>query len=300
MKHKAYRFLGLALVLALLGIASAQNSPLNPAAAQSIQRGQQAVAQAQATGQPAYPDQPIWHQAIQDGLQAVRQAPGRPEPLYFLANVYSMTRWYAPAWQTWMEYLQAGGALDQTAKDALVQVGTQLGFINYQRKDYDAALSYYHKLTELVPNDSQAYTWMGRILMETNRPAQAIPYWQKVTQLKPGDKSASYFLQLAQDQAKWGTQAVNAFYQGVDAYDKGNLQAAQQDFARATTLSADYPDAWAWLGRVAFEQGDYQNAAIFYGKAVALDPANNTYGYFYKESQRRQGGAVSGGGSGGQ
>jgi tetratricopeptide (TPR) repeat protein len=273
-------------VLAIVSLGSAQ-SLLNPAARESLQRGHEAMRQALATYEAHYPDRPLWQEAIRAGREAQRQAPGRPEPLRFLGEVYTITKWYGPAWNTWMSYLDAGGRLDAEVRAMLVEVGSELGYINYQRGNYDLSLRYYRRVIDLVPDALNAYVWAGRILIETNRPAQAVPYWQEVVDRDPGDARARYFLELARDQAEWGVEAVNAFREGVRHYEEGNLSAARERFARATSLNDRYAQAWAWLGRVEFERGNYRDARTFYQNASRLEPGNETYRYFAAESQRR-------------
>ena len=263
--------------------------PLNPAARESIQLGEARIAEAQAAGIPAFPDRPLWRDAIALGREAVRQAPGRSEPLRFLAKAYTLTRWYFPAWRTWLEYLQVGGSLDREAQEWFVLVGNELGFTSYHRGDFEQALAYYLQVIDRVPGHLEAYIWAGRILIETGRPAQAIPYWQEVVTRDPVDRRAAYFLELARDQARWGISAVNAFREGVSAHEVGNLSLARERFARATTANPDYAAAWAWLGRVAFEQGHYRDAATFYDRARRLEPTNEAYQFFYRESRRLAG-----------
>lgn len=250
--------------------------------------GEARIAEAQAAAIPAFPDRPLWRDAIALGREAVRQAPGRSEPLRFLAKAYTLTRWYFPAWQTWLQHLQVG-SLDPEAQEWFALVGSELGFISYQRGEFEQALAYYLRVIDEVPGHLEAYIWAGRILIETGRPAQAIPYWQEVVTRDPGDRRAAYFLELARDQARWGIDAANAFRAGISAHEAGNLSLARELFARATAANPDYAAAWAWLGRVAFEQGNYRDAVTFYGNARRLEPTNETYQFFYRESRRLAG-----------
>lgn len=274
-------------VLGLLASGAVAQTALNPAARESIAQGEARILEAQAAGIPAFPDQPIWRDAIALGREAVRQAPGRPEPLRFLAKAYTLTRWYYPAWQTWLEYVRVGGGLDREVREWMALTGSELGYISYSQGDFEQALAYYRQIIDYVPDYLDAYVWVGRILIETRRPAQAIPYWQEVVNRDPGDRRAAYFLELARDQAQWGIDAVNAFREGVSAYEAGNLSLARERFARASAANPEYAAAWAWLGRVAFETGNYRDAATFYNNARQLEPTNETYQYFYRESQRR-------------
>jgi tetratricopeptide (TPR) repeat protein len=292
------RFASAAAVVVLLSFAlshvSAQApapaTPLPEPAAEALAEGEARMAEALATYQRQYPDRALWQAAFQAGRRAVSLAPERVEPVRFLAEAYSRSNWYGPAWTTWMDYVRRAGAgaltEDHHARELIAAVGHELAYGAYARGDFEAALEYHLAITDLVPTDLDAHVWAGRILIETERPAQAVPFWRTVTELDPLDQRAAYFLELAQEQARWGTQAVNAFRDGVQRYEQGMMREASERFARATTFNDAYPQAWAWLGRVAFESGEFADAVTYYGRAIALDPGNETYRYFHREAQR--------------
>lgn len=271
----------------LLSLVVAHAQMLNPAAEALIKEGQAAMQDALATYERHYPDQPLWREAIEAGREAVRLAPGQAEPLRFLAEVYSRSNWYGPAYQTWNQFLDLGFGLDADAVPLFVAVTSELAYTSYSNGQLNTALAYYQRLIDVVPYEMEGYIWVGRILLETARPAQAITYWETVVQRDVSDQRAQYFLKLAQDQAAWGIEAVNAFREGVALYDRSDMTAAKERFARAISQNEMYAEAWAWLGRVYFEEGDYQDAVIYYREANRLEPENETYRYFFQESQRR-------------
>ena len=244
------------------------------------------MAEALATYEAQYPDRPLWQDAFAAGRLAMSLAPDGLEPVRFLAEAYSRSQWTGPAWTTWQEFVRRGGVLDDEGSALAAQVGTRLAYGFYEAGNRDAALARYVAVTELAPDDAEAHIWAGRILVETERPAQAIPYWRRALELDPDDARAAYFLALAQDQATWGSAAVTAFRAGVSRYEENRLSEAAERFARASTLNADYVDAWAWLGRVAFEQGQYADAATYYGSAARLAPADANHAYWLNESRR--------------
>lgn len=137
-----------------------------------------------------------------------------------------------------------------------------------------------------MPDDVDAHRWLGRILLELGLPEQAASAWQTVVELSPGDAGAQYFLDLSRAQSRWGSEAANAFFNGVAAYESGQMTQARNAFAQATARNTDYAEAWAWLGRVAFEQGNYEDAYNAYSRAATLQPGNTTYSWFRQESQR--------------
>jgi len=275
----------LVVLLAMFLLAAPTTAQSLPeAAADALAEGEAAMAEALATYPAQYPDRPLWQQAFAAGHRAASLAPDRLEPLRFLAEAYSRSQWTGPAWLTWEEFVRRGGVLDEEALELVAIVGHELGYGAYARGDLDTALETYTRVTEWVPDDVESRVWVGRILIESGHPAQAVPFWRAVVELDPHDARAAYFLQLARDQAEWGTRAVNAFREGVAHYERGDLRAAAERFARATTLNATYAAAWAWLGRVAFEQGEYVDARAAYANAAGLEPDNETYRYFLSRS----------------
>jgi tetratricopeptide (TPR) repeat protein len=274
----------LSLLLLLLTFSEAQTT-----AEQLISDGRAVMQQAIAAYPKAYPDQPLWQEAIRKGKEAVGLAPNQPEPLRFLAEVYSHSNWYGPAYQTWEQYLATGSALDADAIPLFRAVAFELAYGAYESGNYDVALTYFQRIIDIVPYDKDAYVWAGRVLLETNRPKEAIAYWQTAVDRDPTDERSQYFLKLAQDQSAWGIEAANAFREGVELYDQGDFSRARERFNRAVGRNEMYSEAWAWLGRVEFEQGNYKNAATYYEEASKLEPQNETYSYFFTESQRRAG-----------
>jgi len=279
------------LVVALaLGLASAQ-TPLPEAAAEALAAGEARMAEALATYPAQYPDRPLWRQAFAEGRRAMSLAPEALEPARFLAVAYSRSNWYGPAWNAWRDYVRRGGDVsdDAEAQELIALVGQELGFGAYARGDLDLALEYYQLVADLAPDDVNAFVWSGRILIETERPEQAIASWQRVLELDPDDARAAFFLELARDQARWGSAAVTAFREGVALYEQEQLGEAAERFARATTRNPEYPQAWAWLGRVAFERSQYADARTYYTRAATLEPGNETYAWFRDEATRRAG-----------
>ena len=280
-----------ALLLAaglLLSAAFAQSLPAN--AQEAVDRGEQYMADALASYETQYPDRPLWQAAFREGRTAVSLAPGNPAALRFLAEAYSRANWPGPAEETWEEFLAAGGTFSEADAELYAEAGIANAYAAYQRGDLEAAAELYLQVTRNVPNNLEATRWLGRILLEMQRPEQAVAAWRTLTELDPSDAGAQYFLQLSQAQARWGIEAANAFFQGVRAYEAGEMVQARLAFANATARNDSYTEAWAWLGRVAFEQGHFEDAHSAYSRAVSLAPNNDTYSYFEKESKRRMGG----------
>lgn len=272
----------------LYSAAIAQTLPAN--AQEAVNRGEALMDEALATYQAQYPDKPLWQAAFREGRTAVSLAPGNPAALRFLAEAYSRSNWPGPAVKTWEQFAAAGGTFDNEAAELYGNDANANAYAAYQRGDQAGAAEMYLKVAQVLPNNLEAHRWLGRIMLELRRPEPAVVAWRNYLDLNPSDKGAQYFLSLAQAQARWGIDAANDFFAGVEAYDKGDMTAARTSFASATARNPDYAEGWAWLGRVAFEQKLYADAAVSYGRALALDPGNDTYAWFKRESERLQGG----------
>ena len=272
-------------VLVSLGHGLAQGLPAEAEAA--LRTGEARMAEALRTYPAQYPDRPLWQQAFAEGRRAAQFAPEALEPVRFLAEAYSRSHWTGRAWTAWMEFVDRGGVLDEEARELLALVGHELGYGAYARGDLETALEIYLTVSDLVPDDIESRVWAGRILIETERPAQAVPFWRSVLELDPTDARAAYFADLAREQATWGPRAVDVFREGIALYEQGAPQAAAERFARATVINPTYPAAWAWLGRVAFEAGDFVDARRAYANAAGLAPDDETYRYFLAQSIAR-------------
>lgn len=272
-------------------LAAAQELPQN--AAEALQRGEALVEEALATYDAQYPDRPLWRQAFAEGRTAIELAPGHPEPLRFLARAYSLSNWHGPAVEAWRDYLDAGGELEGEDAELFATSANEYAFAAYQVGNRELAAERYAAIVEVQPDNVEAHRWLGRILLELRMPEQAVAAWRTVVELEPGSPGAEYFLELAQAQARWGIEAASSFYAGVAAYESGDLTRARNQFAAATARNADYAAAWAWLGRVYFEQGLYADANVAYERAVALEPNEPAYQWFARESARlMQGGGA--------
>lgn len=285
MKMYLRNFLVTAALFAVTSLAAAQQ--LSDAAAERLALAERTAQQALATYPAQFPDRPLWQETFGYVAEAISLAPDSPEPYRFQAMAHTLANWYGPAWEMWQAFLNRGWQLDAEATQYFVEAGHRTGYNFYSQGDLEGALGVYMGVIDQVPFDLESITWVGRILMELGRPEQAIPYWTTAAERDPRDTRAAYFRDLARDQARWGTDAANAFREGVSFYEAGNFSEARERFARATVLNDGYAEAWAWLGRVEFEAGNYADARTFYGRAVDIEPAFDTYRYFYEEAGRR-------------
>ena len=194
-----------------------------------------------------------------------------------LANEY-------PNNQNYTRYVEAAeDALNygQAASDAFYK-----GLSLYFSGQPDQAWIAFAQAARANPDYRKPFVWAGRVALELRQPDDAVAYWQRAAQLEPSDDTAAYFLKVARNQARWGVEAYTAFEEGVNLYNAGNLSEAEAKFSEATQANPDYAEAWAWLGRMNFETGSYAEAVEAYSRAHNLEPSEQAYRYFYRESGR--------------
>lgn len=267
---------------------------LTSASAQLPESAREAVDRANSTMQYVlkhytvhYPDQPYWQEVYEEAKQAINLAVGAPEPIGVLAEAYSRSNWHGPAFQTWQEFVAAGGEFNAEQLELFTLSAEQNAYAAYQRGELVSAADYYRAITRHNSHDENAFRWLGRISSELGNPEEAIAAWEVVVEIDPDDRGAQYFLDLARAEAKWGPAAAQYFFDGVRFYEAGDLSQARLSFASATSRNASYAEAWAWLGRVNFETSRFADAARAYQRASNLEPNNATYKYFLQESNRK-------------
>ena len=130
----------------------------------------------------------------------------------------------------------------------------------------------------------EAFILAGETAQALGEPAAALPYWQRVVALEPGNEAAQVALTVAEGQSRYGERAYAAYRAGVSAHEAGRTAEAQRNFQEAVSASDTYADAWAWLGRIAFEAEAYEDASRYYNEARTLEPGNTTYATNYAQS----------------
>jgi tetratricopeptide (TPR) repeat protein len=162
------------------------------------------------------------------------------------------------------------------------------GIEQYYLGNLNEARDSFAEATRLDPSFQKAYVWAGRVSLEIFQPDVALPYWQQAVALQPGSATMQYFLGVTEHQLRWGATAYTLFEQGIHFYNQGKMPEARASFAGAVTQNRNFTDAWAWLGRIAYEGADYRTAYDAFGKANAL-AKNETYLYFKEASARQLG-----------
>ncbi len=111
-------------------------------------------------------------------------------------------------------------------------------------------------------------------------------FWERAIRLGGRTAENVYFLKVSREAVKVGLEAARAFYRGIAAYERGDLEAAASAFGQAVAKNPDYAKAWKWLGRAYYELGRFIEAAGAYKWALDMDPDDGQARYFYRLSKR--------------
>ena len=154
----------------------------------------------------------------------------------------------------------------------------------YEQDDLAGAAERFDDAALANPRYKEALVWVARSYQELGRVNRAIAAWQRVLELDPDDNRARYFLRQAEQQRTYGDEAGRAFAQGVSAFELADFGEAITHFEEAVDANPDFTEAWGWLGRTYFSQGNYTEAADAYSRAADLEPDNDDYRFFADEA----------------
>ena len=240
---------------------------LSPEAAQLIEEAQALAEEARQTYEVHFPDKPLWAQAIAKAEEAARLEPDSPEVWRLLAQIYTTTGWWSRAEKAWERYLVLS---DESDPAPLAEALRALGFLAYQRGDVKAALDYFEQALVLEPENEAALAWLGRIHLELGDGVRAAEYWQLAAKVNPSPRNR-YFAEQAEKMARFGSEAVKAFYQGYAAWEAGDYATAIQQFENAVGLASDWSEAHRWLARSYMDAGMPAGAIPHWEKVIALE-----------------------------
>jgi tetratricopeptide (TPR) repeat protein len=117
----------------------------------------------------------------------------------------------------------------------------------------DAAGEGFAAIVKQSPNFAQGYLNLGLVREEQGRHVEAIGNFQKALRLKPGLRGANLFM-------------------GIAEYRINQLDAALAALRKEAAIAPKDANAWMWVGIVALEKGDGEEATLALDKAAKLAP----------------------------
>ena len=161
-------------------------------------------------------------------------------------------------------------AQDQNQYGQAASAAFQQGVSNYYQGNLEGALVFFKQALQANPTYQKAHVWAARMNLELARPAEALPYWQEASRLNPHDAGVSYFLNLTQNQLRYGREAYQAFLQGITFSEQGHTAHAEESFQQAVSYNPNYSEAWAQLGYLAEQQQAYPKGPSSSGRSLSF------------------------------
>ncbi len=95
--------------------------------------------QARAAYPEAFVDRLLWSTTIDEARTLTSQNSQDPELQRLMAEIYTETKWWLFAWETWRRYRQLGGNWEETAREQAAFSARSLAFYALQRGDMEEA-----------------------------------------------------------------------------------------------------------------------------------------------------------------
>jgi len=148
-----------------------------------------------------------------------------------------------------LELLNKAVSLD----DTIYQTYYYLGFIYYEQGEYQEAIRSLLKVVELNPDHGQAYRLLAAAYEKSGN-----------------KKESAKYTKLAQE--KGGKTALDAYNEGIQAFNNGETDNAIAAFEEAIKLDEKYGDAYYRLGLCHLNKNENDKAIAALKKYVELNP----------------------------
>ncbi len=230
--------------------------------------------------------QPLWKKAIELAEEAQEKKPNDKDIAAFLAFSYSDVMWWSRAYENWQHYFSLGGSLAEAKKENInaeklfIRALGEMGYARYQAEDLDAAIPFYENVLEILPQNTEAIRWLGRIYLDKSEPQKALVYWEALLGLEPNDSGAQYFYNLSKRHLEIGIAASEAFEAGINAYESGDFPKALDGFKLAIAANPSYITAYAWAARTSTDMGQPSLALDYWNRVLELNPDYEGAKYF--------------------
>jgi tetratricopeptide (TPR) repeat protein len=146
-----------------------------------------------------------------------------------------------------------------------------------------------HFVAATLMNDGYlaAWEWAAHTHQELGAYAEALVYWQALLARDADYERAAYHRNVVLQLVGRSRDAGQALADAITAYQSADFETAEVHIHEAIRADPAYPEAWAWLGLLHFVLASYEDAALGYEHALALEPTNDDYRYFMEEARWR-------------
>lgn len=159
------------------------------------------------------------------------------------------------------------------------------GLSSYEAGDLESATVAFQAAAAANDTFVEAHVWAARTLQESDAPLEAIPYWERVLVLDPDDDRAAWYLTRARQALEFGPVAGPAYYDALAYYQAGDQGEAERLLRVAVDANPGFAQAWGYLGRIAFQDGRYEEADEAYTRAAVAAPEVDDYAFFANEAR---------------
>lgn len=221
-----------------------------------------------------------------------------------LGSVYQKKRQFEQALQQYNAAEHFADADPKTAFDVKKQIRLNLGTLFQAQKRYDLALKAYDTVLQVDPNNLTANLYKAALQEETGNTPGAMQTYDKILSIDPGNRTVQGKLlalikgqsdpaKLADGLKQYADRfANNATVQaqiGEEFHQRKDLANAAIYYQRAIKLDPKLASVWANLGALYEAQGKPDESAEAFRKAQALDPANTTFKQLAKNADSERG-----------
>lgn len=210
-----------------------------------------------------------------------------------LGSVYQKKKMYDQAFQQYnaAEHFAEQPA-SQTSFDTKKLIRLNIGTLFQEQKNYQQALQAYNTVLQVDANNLLANYYKATLLQDTGNTDGAIESYNKVLSIdanyKPAQEKMLAMIRQQNDPAKVAAglrQYADRFNRnatvqaqiGEEFHQRKDLVNAALYYQRAIQLDPKLASAWANLGAVYQSQGKPEDSAEAFKKAQALEPGNATF-----------------------
>ncbi|MDA3899268.1 MAG: tetratricopeptide repeat protein [Spirochaetes bacterium] len=170
-----------------------------------------------------------------------------------------------------------------------VTVLKKLGELYYKSRDFNAALVYFRRITEIEPaseNARQALLYMGTIYDENERYEDAIDAYQKSLNINPRDDETLYFMGQSYNNSGDTINAIQTWRKAYSInpdnprplialadllYSTGHLDEAQNEYSKIAEKWPANSEALFSLATIFNKKGNTSDAMKYYKQVINLD-----------------------------
>ena len=169
-----------------------------------------------------------------------------------------------------------------------------LGILEFEKKNYKAAIELFTRATTLDPDDARVFTYLGAAYSMTGDSAQAIEACDRAIVLNPGLAEAHFQLGLV-NQAQDRLEEARASYGNALEHDPENpdihdalgtlfhkscqFEDAIDSYRKGLALSPESASLHNNLGSALQKRGDLDGANAEYRRALELEPDRAEFNY---------------------